>query len=74
MTDFLRTVKDPETFVDLAAFSLCEDSGTKQKLLETLDVGQRLELFSARLRSEITALRLRSKLQGGLPDDRISHN
>jgi len=74
MTDFLRTVKDPETFVDLAAFSLCEDSGTKQKLLETLDVGQRLALFSARLRSEITALRLRSKLQGLLPDDHISHN
>lgn len=74
MTDFLRTVKDPDTFVDLAAFSLCEDSGTKQKLLETLDVSQRLELFCARLRSEIAALRLRSRLQGQLPDDRISHN
>ncbi len=74
MADFLRSVKDPETFVDLAAFSLCEDHNLKQKLLETLDVGQRLKLFSTQLRAEIAALRLRLTLQGKLSDDRITDN
>lgn len=74
MADFLRTVQDPEAFVDLAAFTFCEDSGLKQKLLETLDVRRRLELFNAHMRREIESLRLRLKLQGQLPDDRIAHN
>jgi ATP-dependent Lon protease len=74
MTAFLKTVEDPESFVDIAAFSLCEDAALKQKLLETLDVHRRLELFSAQLRTEIQALKLRRKLQGNLPDERISEN
>ena len=74
MAEFLRTVEDPEVFVDLAAFSLCENSALKQKLLETLDVHRRLEMFARQLRGEIEALRLRRKLQGGLPDERISDN
>jgi Lon protease-like protein len=71
---FLKTVEDPETFVDLAAFSLCDDTLFKQKLLETLDVHRRLELFGAQLRTEIEGLKLRRKLQGRLPDDRIADN
>jgi len=71
---FLRTVEDPETFVDLAAFSLCENPLLKQRLLETLDVNQRLQLFSQHLRDEIDALKLRRKLQGNLSDDAISDN
>ena len=74
MAEFLRTVEDPEVFIDLAAFSLCENSRMKQKLLETLDVRKRLELFSQQLREDIEAIRLRRKLQGRLPDDRISGN
>jgi len=74
MAEFLRTVEDPEVFIDLAAFSLCENSALKQRLLETLDVRRRLELFAQQLRVEIAALRLHRKLQGGLPDDRISSN
>lgn len=74
MTTFLKTVDDPEAFVDIAAFSLCEDNRLKQKLLETLNVHHRLELFGAQLRTEIDHLKLRHKLQGHLPDDRISHN
>lgn len=74
MTAFLKTVEDPEAFVDIAAFSLCEDLALKQKLLETLDVHRRLELFGAQLRRDIDALKLRRKLQGRLPDDRISEN
>jgi Lon protease-like protein len=74
MTSFLKTVDDPEAFVDIAAFSLCEDAQLKQKLLETLDVRRRLELFGVRLRREIEDLKLRRKLQGSLPDERISEN
>jgi ATP-dependent Lon protease len=74
MTGLLKTIEDPETFVDVAAFSLCESPVLKQKLLETLDVHDRLELFNRRLRVEIGALRLRRKLQGGMSDDRIGEN
>ena len=74
MTAFLKTVEDPEAFVDIAAFSLCEDTSLKQRLLETLDVHRRLELFGAQLRSEIEGLKLRRKLQGRLSDERISEN
>jgi Lon protease-like protein len=74
MAAFLKTVDDPEAFVDIAAFSLCEDAGLKQTLLETLDVHRRLQLFGTKLRAEIEQLKLRRKLQGPLPDDQISHN
>jgi Lon protease-like protein len=74
MAAFLKTVDDPEAFVDIAAFSLCESTKLKQKLLETLDVHRRLELFSAKVREEITELKLRRKLQGRLTDDHIADN
>lgn len=74
LTEFLQNVEDPETFVDLAAFSLCDNQSLKQKLLETLDLRSRMMLFSHRLRSEIEALKLHRKTQGRLPDDQIYHN
>lgn len=74
MAAFLKTVEDPEAFVDIAAFSLCEDAALKQKLLETLDVHERLRLFGRRLRVEIAGLKLRRRLQGRLSDDQISGN
>lgn len=74
MTAFLKTIEDPEAFVDIAAFSLCENVVLKQKLLETLDVHHRLEIFGGQLRTEIEGLKLRHKLQGRLRDDQISHN
>jgi Lon protease-like protein len=73
-TQFLKTVEDPETFVDLAAFSLCESPVLKQRLLETLDVHQRLHLFNEHLRRDIDALKLHKKLQGSLGDDSIANN
>ena len=73
-SQFLQTVEDPETFVDLAAFTLCDDSSTKQQLLETLDIHQRLKLFARCLRRDITDLQLRQRLQGSLPDDDIVNN
>ena len=74
MAAFLKTVDDPEAFIDIAAFSLCENTKLKQKLLETLDVHRRLELFSAQVRGEIATLKLRRQLQGRLPDDHIENN
>jgi ATP-dependent Lon protease len=61
-------------FIDLAAFSLCDDSALKQRLLETLNVRRRLELFAQQLRRDIDGIRLRRKLQGNLPDERIADN
>jgi len=72
--NFLRTVEDPETFVDLAAFSICEDPPMKQRLLETLDIRSRLGMLTRQLKAEIGSLKLQRKLQGGLPDERISEN
>ena len=74
MTAFLKTVDDPEAFVDIAAFSLCEDHALKQRLLETLDVHRRFELFNAHVRGEIADIKLRRKLQGRLLDENISDN
>ncbi len=71
---FLRNVADPEIFVDLAAFSFCENPRLKQKLLETLDVHRRMELFSADVRADIESIKLRRKLQGPLADDKIASN
>lgn len=74
MAAFLKTVEDPEAFVDIAAFSLCDDASLKQKLLETLDVHHRLELFSGQVRRDIERLKLQRKLQGRLSDERITDN
>jgi Lon protease-like protein len=74
MTDLLKTVEDPEVFADIAAFNLCDNVPVKQRLLETLDVNRRLVLLLQVLRSEIDAIVLHAKLQGGLPNDEITRN
>jgi len=74
ITEFLKTVEDPETFVDIAAFNLCENPAVKQKLLATLDVHCRLQIFTRQLRADIESIRLRRRLEGGLSDDQISDN
>jgi ATP-dependent Lon protease len=74
MTQFLESIEDIDTFADIAAFNLCDDSGIKQQLLETLETRRRLQLFASSLQAEIDAQRLRRKLQGHLPDDHIADN
>src|SRR5271165_246194 len=74
MTDLLRTIEDPEVFADIAAFNLCDNVPVKQQLLETLDVNRRLVLLQQILRTEIDAIILRSRLQGGMPDEQIPRN
>jgi Lon protease-like protein len=74
MTDLLRTIEDPEVFADIAAFNLCDNLPVKQRLLETLDVNRRLVLLQQVLRTEIDAIILHSRLQGGMPDEQIPRN
>lgn len=74
LSQFLKTIDDPEIFIDIAAFNLCESPSLKQRLLETLNVHKRLELFSDQLRRDIDSIKLRKRLQGNLPDDAISNN
>ena len=74
MTQFLDSIDDIDTFADVAAFNLCDDSPLKQRLLETLDTRRRLQLFAAQLKSEVETQRLRRKLQGHLSDDGIANN
>jgi ATP-dependent Lon protease len=74
MTQFLESIEDIDTFADIAAFNLCEDSRVKQQLLETLETRRRLQLFAVSLKAEIEAQRLRRKLQGHLADDHIADN
>ncbi len=74
MTAFLESIEDFDTFADVAAFNMCEDGAVKQRLLEELDTRRRLQLFVAQLKSEVEAQRLRRKLQGHLPDERIANN
>ncbi len=74
MTELLKSVEDPEIFADIAAFNLCQNAAVKQRLLETLDVHRRLGLLLQVMRTEIETTMLNLKLQGGLPDDRISQN
>lgn len=74
LTRFLESIEDFDSFADLAAFNLCEDSAIKQKLLEELDTRRRLQLFAAQLKAEIGEQKLRRKLQGHLTDDHIADN
>lgn len=71
---FLKTIDEPDVVIDLAAFSLCEDPNFKQRLLETVDTSERLELFIDQLRRDIAEIRLRKKLQGPVDDEDIWMN
>jgi Lon protease-like protein len=74
MAQLVQSVADPEAFADLAGFALCEDSGFKQQLLETLATKERLQMIARQLEQEIRLAKLQRQLQGGLGDDQISHN
>lgn len=71
---FLRSIDDPDTFADLAAFNLCDSARFKQRILETLDVNKRLGLLKTWAKTEVETLRLTKTLQGELPEDRVSDN
>jgi Lon protease-like protein len=74
LAKFLRSISDHETYVDLAAFNLCGDARLKQRLLETLNIRERLALLRDWARREVETLRLRHLLQGKLSDDDVANN
>jgi len=71
---FLRSLREPEAFLDLAAFTLCQDTLEKQRLLEELDTAARYSRFLRHLRAESARLKLARKLQGSLKDEDVSRN
>jgi ATP-dependent Lon protease len=74
LTRLFEAVEDPSIFADLAAYNFCENVRLKQKLLETLNVNERLELLRAAIRADIDSIKLQNKLQGGLSDEGILNN
>jgi Lon protease-like protein len=74
MADMLAAVKDPEVFADIAAFNLCKNAALKQKLLETLEVNQRLALLLAMLRSEIGPAAINKDFGAGPPPGKSPQN
>ncbi len=72
--DFLGSLKDDDTFLDLAAFTLCPDDREKQRLLEKLTTAERFSHFLTVLQRANENLIIDNKLRGGLPDDRIELN
>ena len=71
---YLQSIDDPETFLDIAAHTLCDSADLKQKLLETLDIAERYELYSERLRMDVAMLKLENKIKGDTSIDKISDN
>lgn len=74
LVEFLKTVDDPEAFVDIAAFTLCRSPRLKQRLLEELNINHRLRLLRDEVRREVEYLGLSRRAQGLLPEDRIGLN
>jgi len=71
---FLSTINEPESALDLAIYTLCSSAPLKQELLETRGVLPRYEKFAAYLQSEIQRLKLDIKLKGKLDDKNIGNN
>jgi len=72
--DSLETIRDPSAFCDLLVFSLAENVRFKQRMLETVDPGERLNRTLIYLSAELERVRLGELLQGSLGDDEIGRN
>ncbi len=72
--DFLNDLEDPETYLDLVSFTLCEDNDMKQQLLETLDTRRRFNRLLDYLRRNNERLHLEKQLRGKLQEDGLDRN
>jgi len=45
LPEFLNAIESNDTFIDVAAYSFCDDPGLKQKILQTLDTSARYALY-----------------------------
>ena len=71
---FLSNLKEPESVLDLAIYTLCPSGSFKQDLLETRGILSRFGKFERFLRSQVDRLKLDRKLKGGLDEDGIGNN
>ena len=71
---FLSNLKEPESVLDLAIYTLCPSGSFKQDLLETRGILARFVKFERFLRSQVDRLKLDRKLKGGLDEDGIGNN
>ncbi len=69
----LLKVKEPEVFVDLAAYAFCRDPLIKQKILSSLSVMDRFKIYFEQLETELKKLKL-SKRYSLLDEEDISFN
>ena len=71
---FLSNIKEPESVLDLAIYTLCPSGSFKQELLETRGILARFCKFERFLRSQVERLKLDRRLKGGLDEDGIGNN
>ncbi|MBL6829598.1 MAG: LON peptidase substrate-binding domain-containing protein [Puniceicoccaceae bacterium] len=71
---FLSNLKEPESVLDLAIYTLCPSGSFKQDLLETRGILARFGKFERFLRSQVDHLKLDRQLKGGLDEDGIGNN
>ena len=71
---FLSNLKEPESVIDLAIYTLCPSGSFKQDLLETRGILARFGKFERFLRSQVDRLKLDRQLKGGLDEDGIGNN
>lgn len=71
---FIHSLTTEGPFIDVTIHSICHDAETKQKLLETLSLERRFQMFRDFLKTECSRHELFKKLQGNTTDDEIELN
>lgn len=71
---FLSNIREPESVLDLAIFTLCPAGKFKQELLETRGILARYEKFERLLQEQVERLKMDRKLKGGLEENDLGNN
>jgi Lon protease-like protein len=71
---FMKSLEEPDPFIDVSIQAVCQHAPTKQKLLETLSLKQRYIDFEKYLLKEKARADLFRSLQGDTRDDEIDLN
>ncbi len=71
---FVRSIDDPEVFLDLCVFTTCQEVQIKQELLESLNTLKRYRKFARWLARQNRQFRLYKRIQGKLKDSDIGLN
>ena len=74
VVDSLVALEDAALFADVVSYTLVEDFQEKQRLLETLDVTERLARLHRLLAAQLARLELWKQLQGNLPNKHVGNN